>query len=321
MLWLIHADNLSAIHALTSFAGRITLIYLDPPFFTGRTHRTRQAQVAFDDRWENLSAYLESLRTRLVALRPLLASHGSIVVHVDTKTSHYVKVLGDEVFGYEAFASEIVWRYRRWPSRTANFQRVHDVLLRWVADPNARPRFVQQYEPLAPSTRRTWGDRKQRAVFDTSGRRKRSTKQAQASAGAPLGDVWEIPIVAPVAKERTGYPTQKPEALLSRLIQSCSEPGDIVLDPYSGSGTTIVAAAKANRQAIGVDASQVAIDAARTRLLGTALPFQQFVVADSKLACPIGPATRTIQIGRGDRLVACPSRQASDSTTSGSHGE
>jgi DNA modification methylase len=290
-LRLIRGDNLRALQALRpDLEGQVTLIYLDPPFFTMRQHErvirkkvesgppVRILAPAFDDRWDDLPAYLSSIRARLEALRPLLAPHGSIVVHVDPRTSHYIKVMGDEVFGLASFASEIIWRYRRWPARTPNFQRVHDVLLRWVADPSVPPRFVQLYEGLAPSTLKTWGKGKQRAVFDKGGRRRRSSTEEKASPGAPIGDVWEIPILAPVAKERTGYPTQKPEALLTRLIEACSHEGDVVLDPYTGSGTTIAVAAKLGRRAVGIDASPTAIGVARSRLRDAELPFSEYVV-------------------------------------------
>src|SRR6185503_7235299 len=170
------------------------------------------------------------------------------------------------IFGPRAFASEIVWRYRRWPSKTPNFQRVHDVLLRYVKDPDVRPRFHQLYEPLAASTLATWGTRKQRAVVDDDGRRARSSKTAEPTPGAPLGDVWDIGIVAPVARERTGYPTQKPEALLRRLIEACTEPGDWVVDPYCGSGTTLAVCKQIGRRAIGIDSSVQALKTSRKRL-------------------------------------------------------
>src|SRR5262249_15628856 len=137
---------------------QVALAYFDPPFFTGRVHaklsRERDARSgkilrafspAFDDRWIDLGSYLDALGQRLDAVRSLLRADGSVIVHVDPRTSHYVKVLCDEVFGEDAFASEIVWRYRRWPSKTPNFQRVHDVLLRYVRDPKERPRFVQLF--------------------------------------------------------------------------------------------------------------------------------------------------------------------------------
>src|SRR6185295_16470996 len=107
------------------------------------------------------------------------------------KTSHYLKVACDQIFGRACFASEIIWRYRRWPAKTPNFQRVHDVLLRYRKDPAVRPRWNQAYEPLAASTLATWGTKKQRAVFD-GGRRARSSSLSTESEGVPMGDVWEI---------------------------------------------------------------------------------------------------------------------------------
>jgi site-specific DNA-methyltransferase (adenine-specific) len=275
---LVSGDNLRALQALASRPQRFALAYLDPPFLTGREHaevgRRRNAQgeivrtltPAFDDRWDSLEAYLTALGDRLQAARELLREDGCLVLHVDPKTSHYAKVLCDEIFGPRAFASEIVWRYRRWPAKTKNFQRVHDVLLRYVKNPEVQPRFRQLYEPLAASTLATWGDKKQRALLDDAGRRRCSSSTAEKTAGAPLGDVWEISIVAPVAKERTGYPTQKPEALLQRLIEACSEPGDAILDPYLGSGTTLSVAARLGRMGTGIDANPRALHIARQRL-------------------------------------------------------
>jgi hypothetical protein len=277
--WLLQGDNLGILRWLArTRAGSVTLGYLDPPFFTNREHAAklrkagtprgsaRRLVPAFDDRWPDLSAWLDAMGARLDAVRELLAPHGSIIVHVDPKTSHYVKVLGDEIFGPAAFASEIVWRYRRWPSKTPNFQRVHDVLLRWRKDPSVPPRWNQAYEPLAASTLATWGTNKQRAVFAGDGRRSRSSSTDEVGPGVPMGDVWDIGVIAPVAKERTGYPSQKPEALLARLVAALSDPGDLVLDPYAGSGTTLAVAHRLGRAFLGVDSSPVALDVARERL-------------------------------------------------------
>jgi DNA modification methylase len=269
---LIEGDNLAALVELASqHAGEIALAYLDPPFLTNRVHdaldrQKRTARLAFDDRWPDRAAFLESLGARIAATRELLAPHGSMVLHVDSKTSHYLKVLCDEIFGEEAFASEIIWRYRRWPAKTPNFQRVHDVLLRYRKDPRAEPRWNPLYEPLAPSTLATWGTGKQRAVFDASGRRLRSSTTPEETLGVPLGDVWDVGVIAPVSRERTGYPSQKPEALLDRIVTALSDPGDLVLDPYAGSGTTLVVAAKRGRRFIGIDESAVAIETSRKRL-------------------------------------------------------
>ena len=194
------------------------------------------------------------------------------IVHVDPKTSHYIKVMCDEIFGDDCFASEIVWRYRRWPSRTPNFQRVHDVLLRYRKSADVEPRFHPLYEPLAASTLATWGTKKQRAVVDKDGRRLRSSKTKESTPGVPMGDVWDIGVIAPVARERTGYPSQKPEALLERLVTALSSAGEIVLDPYAGSGTTLAVAARLGRVFVGIDASAVAIETARARLEGSLAP-------------------------------------------------
>lgn len=276
---LVEGDNADALAALgQTHRGKAALVYLDPPFFTGRQHlrvqRSRDDEgrpertlsCAFDDRWDSLSHYLDALWPRLVSARELLRDDGSLVLHVDPKTSHYAKVLLDELFGMECFQSEIIWRYRRWPAKTPNFQRVHDVLLRYTKNSGARPIFNQLYEPLAASTRATWGAGKQQAVFASDGRRSRSSTTSEESPGAPMGDVWEISIVAPVAKERTGYPTQKPEALLERLLLALTNPGDLVVDAYLGSGTTLAVASRLGRSAIGIDQNTDAIAVALERL-------------------------------------------------------
>jgi site-specific DNA-methyltransferase (adenine-specific) len=281
---LLHGDNRAALTSLKpELQGKVALAYLDPPFLTNRAFdvvekdpsvpvsrrgplKARPKKFAFDDRWSGKAEYLEALGQRLVLVRDLLAPHGSVVVHIDSKTSHYVKVLCDEIFGDDAFASEIIWRYRRWPSKTPNFQRVHDVLLRYRKDPKVAPRWNQPYEPLAASTLATWGTNKQRAVFEGDGRRSRSSTTDEATKGVPMGDVWEIGVIAPVSRERTGYPSQKPEALLERIVSALSDPGDVVLDPYAGSGTTLAVAARLGRVFVGIDASEIALGIARSRL-------------------------------------------------------
>jgi DNA modification methylase len=298
---LIHGENLAALRALhATHAGRVTLAYMDPPFFTNRVHEAKVGRKdlrtrlsAFDDRWPDQAAYLEALAPRLAAMRDLLAPHGSLVVHVDPRTSHYVKVMLDEIFAPEAFASEIVWRYRRWPSKTPNFQRVHDVLLRYRRDPKTPPRWNQCYEPLAASTVATWGTNKQRAVFAKSGRRERSTSTSEPTLGTPMGDVWEIGVLAPVSRERTGYPSQKPEALLERIVGALSNPGDVVLDPYAGSGTTLAVATRMGRPFVGIDQSEVAIETACARLRKAGVPLSDV---------PSSPdAARRVELGSRGR--------------------
>ncbi len=242
----------------------VALVYMDPPFFTGRKHLTTDGELAFEDFNEEPGLYFERWAYIAQSLWDRLRAGGSLVLHVDQRTSHYHKCWLDSKLGAQNFASEIVWRYRRWPSKTSNFQRVHDVLLRYVK-PGAAPIFNQLYEPLAASTVETWGKGKQKAVTK-AGRRVRSSTTETPSPGVPMGDVWDISIVAPVAKERTGYPTQKPEALLERLILSLTNPGDIVVDPCFGSGTTLAVAQRLGRLAIGGDVGDVAHRVARERL-------------------------------------------------------
>lgn len=252
---IYHSDNLAILPTIPH--GSVTLAYLDPPFFTQRDFGE------FSDTWLDIREYIQELRKRVLLIQPLLSQHGSMVLHLDHHASHYAKVMCDEIFGMDMFASEIVWRYRRWPARTPNFQRVHDTLLRYTVGPS--PTFNQLYEPLAASTQKQWGKGKQRAVMK-DGKRVRSSVTDAQSPGVPMGDVWDIGIIAPVAKERTGYPTQKPEALLERLITALTNPGDTVLDPYCGSGTTLAVARRLGRRAIGIDVGEEAIETTRRRV-------------------------------------------------------
>ena len=317
----LFGDNLSALAELAREApGSVTLAYLDPPFLTNRVHEAvtrekdsgsrailRTKRAAFDDRWEDRASYLEALAPRIAAARDLLAPHGSIVVHVDPKTSHYVKVLCDEIFGPECFASEIVWRYRRWPSKTPNFQRVHDVLLRYRKDARVLPRFNPCFEPLAPSTLATWGTKKQRAVFDGKGRRARSSSTTEETAGVPMGDVWDIGVIAPIARERTGYPSQKPEALLERLVGALIHEGEVVLDPYAGSGTTLAVAGRMGRRFVGVDQSDVARDVTFQRLAAADLPLTEAPAAPesaTRIGDGSGGASGTVSTRRGAAIAS-----------------
>jgi len=246
MTWrIVQGDCLAILPTLPPAA----LVYADPPFLTGK----RQVSVSgsYADNGE-----LDAMVTRLLAAWDRLDDRGSMVVHLDWHAAAYARVALDRELGRKHFASEIIWRYRRWPAKTQNFHRVHDTLLRYVKTPG-ESRWNQLYEPLAESTLKTWGDRKQN----------RATRITDApSPGCPMGDVWDMPIVAPVAKERTGYPTQKPEALLTRLVLALTDSGDLVIDPYCGSGSSVAAAVKAGRSAIGIDENPEAIAVATKRM-------------------------------------------------------
>ena len=284
----------------------VDLIYLDPPFnskshynlpFAGKDRDTRPVE-AFDDTWtwgdkedeallylgkgpetrrladivrlaqtidrsRSLAAYLVNMATRLIPMRRALAPTGSIYLHCDDTASHYLKLVMDVIFGRDNFRNEIVWSYRRWPTKQPNFQRMHDVIFRYSKGSNVT--WNQLFEPLAKSTLKTWGTKQQVADFST-GRRKPSQTNKK-SPGAPMRDVWDISIIAPIAKERLGYPTQKPLALLRRIIAASSRPGDLVLDHFCGCGTAAYAAEDLGRRWVGIDISAFAVGLMRERIL------------------------------------------------------
>lgn len=260
---LFTGDNLVVMRDLRAAGESFHLIYIDPPFFTGRDFY-RGDDLAFSDRWSSLEAYLGHVEERVEVAHDLLAPEGNLVVHVPPEVAHDVRAILDRRFGRSGWCDEIVWRYRRWPAKARRCQRVHDVLLRYARDPG-KARWNQLYEELAPSTLAQWGRGKQRAVI-RDGQRIRSESTEEASKGVPIGDVWDIGIIAPSSNERTGYPTQKPERLLERVVLAFSNEGDRVLDPTCGSGTTLAVASRLGRLATGIDMSPVAHRVAAERL-------------------------------------------------------
>lgn len=213
-----------------------------------------------------LLAYLTMMASRLYELRRALKPSGSIYLHCDPTASHYLKIVMDAVLGPELFRNEVIWRYRRWPSKSRQFQKMHDVLLFYTRSAGGQHCFntLYGYEELAASTKKTFGTRRQVADF-SSGHRKPG-KMAEESRGPPLSDVWDIGIVAPSGYERLGYPTQKPEALLERIVLASSREGDLVLDPFCGSGTSLVVAERLGRRWVGIDSAFVAIQIVKQRL-------------------------------------------------------
>lgn len=259
-----HGENLAVMRAMP--AASVHLVYGDAPFNTGRDFASDDGRPAYSDKWPSLDAFVDHVRDRCAAARDLLTDDGTLVVQVDPETSHYVKVALDGVFGRACFRNEIVWRYRKWGSPTPNFQRCHDVLLRYTRHPE-RTRWTQLHEPLAASTIAIHGTRKQAATWSTGAQKHRWNGYADSdSPGAYMSDVWEIGIIAPNGRERLGYPTQKPRALADRIVLACSLPGDLALDPWCGSGTTVSAAVAHGRRAIGIDQSPVAVEIATARL-------------------------------------------------------
>ncbi len=222
----------------------IDLVYVDPPFATGKTQRGRSG--TYDDAWPSLDAWVLWLGERLIATRPLLKNTGSILLHVDWRTSHRARVVLDEVFGPESFVNHLVWAYGLGGSSPRRFARKHDDILFYAAQPE------QHYfePPRVPATSR---------------RLRGQTKKATDVIDLPAADVLRVPTINNMALERTGYPTQKPLALLTLLIEACCPPGGLVLDPCCGSGTTLLAAQTTARRWIGLDRSPEAVAIARQR--------------------------------------------------------
>lgn len=312
---LILGDRAQVLPALLgSLAGKVKLIYVDPPFNTEALFDSKATvqtdggprrfkQQAYADRWgDDIDGYLQWLHHTVVLLRGLLHPRGSLFVHLDWRAAHYARLILDEALPPGAFRAEIVWRYRRWPTRTANLQRMHDTLLYYAADPAQPPTFHTLYEPLAPSTLKAFGSKQQRADFSSGHRKPGRTDQA--SPGAPLSDVWDIGILAPSSRERLGYPTQKPEALLDRVIQIASDEGDLVLDCCCGSGTTLASAERLGRRWVGCDVGPGAVHTSMRRLLSLPSPRPFQVESAGPPPAPAGQLTARVEReGRSARVT------------------
>lgn len=251
-------DNLAVMRRLPDAS--IDLIYADPPFKTGRVQEQGREGHRFDDRWPGgIRGYLAFLEPRLREMHRLLRPTGSLYVHLDWHAAHYVKVWLDEVFGYENFLNEIVWSYRTGGLSAKWFARKHDTILAY-----ARQSGRHTFHVLRDGKFRTDGLNR-----DERGRPYKQTKRGRLyfhPDGPAMTDVWEIPFLSTVSLERTGYPGQKPLALLERIIRAASNPGDLVADFFCGSGTTLVAAKRLDRRCLGCDNSARAVALARRRL-------------------------------------------------------
>lgn len=242
----------------------IRLVYIDPPFATKQDFKGAQDQAAYQDKIMG-AQFLEFLRKRLVLIRELLSDDGYVFVHLDQKKSHYAKVLMDEVFGEQNFLNHVIWSYRRWPSRSRNFQLMHDDILMYAAKAtNPKRAFNVSYEAPSESYVKRFQGKTQILDVET-GTRKITVDEP--TKGMPMRDVWDISIIAGFKAERTDYPTQKPENLVARIIESCSNKGDLVLDAFAGSGTTCAVAEKLERRWIGVDCGKLAIYTIQKRML------------------------------------------------------
>lgn len=270
---VIHGDNLVAAAALPD--NTFTVVYLDPPFNTGRSQRRQSTTsvrsasgtvvgfkgqryerirgdlMAYDDEFDDYWSFLEP---RLAEAWRVLADDGTLYLHLDYREAHYAKVLLDALFGRECFLNEIIWAYdygakskSRWPTK-------HDTILVYVKSPGGYhfdSDAVDREPYMAPGL---------------------VTPEKVARGKLPT-DVWWHTIVSPTGKEKTGYPTQKPEGILRRIIQASSREGDWVLDLFAGSGTTGVVAGALGRRFLLVDESADAVGVIRRRLAASGVTF------------------------------------------------
>jgi len=252
--------------------GCADLVYLDPPFFTQRKHslntRDRTTEYSFDDRWNSISEYSTFLHTRVKELHRILKSSGSVFFHCDKTASHIARTLLDEVFHASNFRAEIIWHYRRWSNSARNLLPAHQTILFYSKTKEYKFNIIRtEYSPTTnvdQILQRRSRDSSNKSIYarDENG----YVVFGGSKKGVPLSDVWEIPFLNPKAKERTGYPTQKPILLLERIIELVTDAGDLVVDPFCGSGTTLVAAQMLNRSAFGIDVSQEAVELTKQRL-------------------------------------------------------
>ena len=263
-------DCLEVLHSFPD--GCVDLVYLDPPFFTQKEHklraRDRKRQFSFGDVWTSHQHYADFLYARLLEIHRVLSSTGSIFFHCDRNASHIVRSILEDVFGADNFRSEIIWYYKRWSNSRKGLLPAHQTIYFFTKSSGFT--FNTLYEEYSASTnvdqilqrrkRDQWG----KSVYDVDENGEVTTSGGKK--GVPLSDVWDIPYLNPKAKERTGYPTQKPIILLERIISISSNTGDTVLDPFCGSGTTLIAAKLLDRKAIGIDVSEDALEITRSRL-------------------------------------------------------
>jgi len=297
---LFWGDNLHVMRQLPSES--IDLIYIDPPFFSGRQYNVifgdQNELRSFSDIWEGgMPGYLVWLNARLYEMKRLLKKTGSIYVHCDWHASHYIKVEMDKIFGFENFRNEIVWHYEKWTANSRNLQKNHDIILfysrtdKWtfniqkevtenLAEKHKKGYLIGGgygstglvvYDRNHPEAKKKIESGKYNVVY--------ADKE-----GKPLSDVFRIPFINPVAKERIGYPTQKPEKFLDRIVRIGSNEGDVVADFFTGGGTTAAVAQRLGRRWIACDQSRVAVAITADRLtrqveeIGAAVAVPDFTV-------------------------------------------
>lgn len=263
-------------------ANKVDLIYFDPPFFTQRKHsltnKDNSKTYEFDDKYTSIEEYLKLVEDVLQESKRVLKNTGSVFLHCDKTASHNIRVVMDKVFGRENFQSEIIWSYKRWSNAKKGLLNAHQVIFFYSKTQEFK--FNTLYTDYSATTNldQILQDRERnengKSVYkkDENG----NVILGKEKKGVPLSDVWEIPYLNPKAKERTGYPTQKPVLLLNQILNIVTNEGDLVVDPFCGSGTTCVSAKSLKRQFIGIDISKDAVELANSRL-------KEMIISESNL--------------------------------------
>ena len=276
-------DNLQVMsHMLKEYRGKIDLIYIDPPFASDADYKRKikvrgqtvqSDSLSFEEKqygdiWNN-DEYLQFMYERLLLLRELLSDYGTIFVHCDWRVCSYMRLLMDEVFGKENFLNEIIWNYSGGRIGHNFFGRKHDNIY-WYAKKYGNQTF--NYDEVRQEYAATTLARNK---YKNNGSSDRILDYKPNEEGKFPEDVWTLPIINPFAKERLDYPTQKPERLIEDIIKAASNPGDIVMDCFMGSGTTQAVAMKLGRRFIGADINLGAIQTTTKRLLSVAAELER----------------------------------------------
>ncbi len=252
--------------------GSVDLFYIDPPFFTQKVHamstRDGSARYSFRDLWSSREDYGDFLIDRLQECHRCLKNTGSLFFHCDENAGHIARLVLDEIFRLDNFQSEIIWTFRRWSNSKKGLMPSHQTILFYSRSEafkfNTVTTSYSESTNIDQILQKRVRDERGKAIYARDHAGEPVTNGAKR--GVPLGDVWEIPYLNPKARERVGYPTQKPVLLMERIIGLCTDRDDLVVDPFCGSGTTLVAAQLLGRSAIGIDISQEALDLAAQRL-------------------------------------------------------
>src|SRR5665648_912123 len=267
---IIHGNCLEKLEEID--ANQVDLIYFDPPFFTQKKHslsnRSNSKTYEFEDKYSSIDSYLLLIESTLIQCKRVLKNTGSVFLHCDKTASHNIRTVLDKVLGNENFQSEIIWSYKRWSNAKKGLLNSHQII--FFYSKTSEFKFNTLYTNYSATTNldQILQDRERNENGKSAYKKdkKGNVLLGKEKKGVPLSDVWEIPFLNPKAKERTGYPTQKPVLLLNQILNIATDEGDLVLDPFCGSGTTCVSAKLLKRNFIGIDISKEAVELANTRL-------------------------------------------------------